>query len=716
MIEVANKSDSSDEDYNERQPRSARKSNPRARKGVPKKRQRTSAHDSESELSDLSNNASKSSESEEDPNVERTARGTVKRGAARRAMYKDSPSGSEEDEGEKEENHDEDANEEDLNPPKSILVLKFPGKKAPSVDPTPGRVTRARVRSNSVKASDIAHATRYGTRRSTRLTHDETDDIVALSGSGRHIDTVRQGTRSPEATYRTRATSARATAPTVIPEEDEELEEVEHKPEIHASHVESQVEVLESDPPAPPENDNATVPPSTAGNDGNDTTDAVQEPADVEMADSGVIPESEQEDNDEDEEEAPRARGRTRSDRKTEVTTTQEAGQVGQEQEEDEAAGLRRSSRRIASKSNRKQQDEGSDFEPNEEEGNDEDISGSEASQPSPKKRSQQSEEPEESGNDRRSRLRRRQTQSRAESEADELDEELAELSQGRRRRKKPPIVYEEKPRRTRKSVDYRIIRPELALPLEDDDAAEPVRRPRTGGTWQRSLFSTYGPFGGAGGPPPLLGGPAGMGAIGGVESDSSDDESGQRPKVGAAAGITATTAIGQGLNLAGPTQAQNDATQTGLGKIKDRQALADSDPLGIDPNVNFDSVGGLQGHIDQLKEMVALPLLYPEIFQRFHIVPPRGVLFHGPPGTGKTLLARALASSVSSEGRKVTFYMRKGADALSKWVGEAERQLRLLFEEARKNQPSIIFFDEIDGKDSFKYMPNPTAPLTCSM
>ena len=49
-----------------------------------------------------------------------------------------------------------------------------------------------------------------------------------------------------------------------------------------------------------------------------------------------------------------------------------------------------------------------------------------------------------------------------------------------------------------------------------------------------------------------------------------------------------------------------------------------------------------------------------------------------------------------------MTFYMRKGADALSKWVGEAERQLRLLFEEARKNQPSIIFFDEIDGKSSF--------------
>jgi SpoVK/Ycf46/Vps4 family AAA+-type ATPase len=176
---------------------------------------------------------------------------------------------------------------------------------------------------------------------------------------------------------------------------------------------------------------------------------------------------------------------------------------------------------------------------------------------------------------------------------------------------------------------------------------------------------------------------------------------------MGGTVGMTPTSAFPPNFGLfAPPGQAhginplQDPAgTPANLGKIKDKQALADADPLGVDQNVNFDSVGGLQDHIDHLKEMVSLPLLYPEIFTRFHIVPPRGVLFHGPPGTGKTLLARALASSVSSQGRKVTFYMRKGADALSKWVGEAEKQLRLLFEEARKNQPSIIFFDEIDGK-----------------
>ncbi|KAI9350834.1 P-loop containing nucleoside triphosphate hydrolase protein, partial [Obelidium mucronatum] len=124
---------------------------------------------------------------------------------------------------------------------------------------------------------------------------------------------------------------------------------------------------------------------------------------------------------------------------------------------------------------------------------------------------------------------------------------------------------------------------------------------------------------------------------------------------------------------------------------------LADTDPISTS-SVNFDSIGGLEDHIRSLKEMVVMPLLYPEIFSGFQITPPRGVLFHGPPGTGKTLMARALASSCSTSTQKVAFFMRKGADVLSKWVGESERQLRLLFEQAKTYQPSIIFFDEIDG------------------
>uniref|UniRef100_A0A8C8LUI3 ATPase family AAA domain-containing protein 2 n=1 Tax=Oncorhynchus tshawytscha TaxID=74940 RepID=A0A8C8LUI3_ONCTS len=75
-----------------------------------------------------------------------------------------------------------------------------------------------------------------------------------------------------------------------------------------------------------------------------------------------------------------------------------------------------------------------------------------------------------------------------------------------------------------------------------------------------------------------------------------------------------------------------------------------------------------------------------------------RGCLFYGPPGTGKTLVARALANECSQGERKVSFFMRKGADCLSKWVGESERQLRLLFDQAYQMRPSIIFFDEVDG------------------
>ncbi|NXD02992.1 ATAD2 protein, partial [Certhia familiaris] len=117
-----------------------------------------------------------------------------------------------------------------------------------------------------------------------------------------------------------------------------------------------------------------------------------------------------------------------------------------------------------------------------------------------------------------------------------------------------------------------------------------------------------------------------------------------------------------------------------------------------IDGSVHFDGVGGLSDHISSLKEMVIFPLLYPEIFETLKIEPPRGCLFYGPPGTGKTLLARALANECSQGGTKVTFFMRKGAECLSKWIGESERQLRLLFEQAYQMRPSIIFFDEIDA------------------
>ena len=142
-------------------------------------------------------------------------------------------------------------------------------------------------------------------------------------------------------------------------------------------------------------------------------------------------------------------------------------------------------------------------------------------------------------------------------------------------------------------------------------------------------------------------------------------------------------------------------------GSVRDKASRrdmlrADATPLAVDSQIGFANIGGLDTHVAALKEMVVLPLLYPDVFSRFDTQPPRGVLFVGPPGTGKTLTARALANSLSagssSGGRRVSFFMRKGADCLSKWVGEGERQLRLLFEQAKRYQPSIIFFDEIDG------------------
>ncbi|KAL0855309.1 hypothetical protein Bca101_060462 [Brassica carinata] len=111
-----------------------------------------------------------------------------------------------------------------------------------------------------------------------------------------------------------------------------------------------------------------------------------------------------------------------------------------------------------------------------------------------------------------------------------------------------------------------------------------------------------------------------------------------------------------------------------------------------------WDSVAGLEGVTQCMKEVVLLPLLYPEFFDNLGLTPPRGILLHGHPGTGKTLVVRALIGSLARGNKRIAYFARKGADCLGKYVGDAERQLRLLFQVAEKCQPSIIFFDEIDG------------------
>ena len=109
--------------------------------------------------------------------------------------------------------------------------------------------------------------------------------------------------------------------------------------------------------------------------------------------------------------------------------------------------------------------------------------------------------------------------------------------------------------------------------------------------------------------------------------------------------------------------------------------------------DVTYDDLGGLGETIDQVREMVELPLRYPELFQRLGVEPPKGVLLHGPPGTGKTLLARAVANESDAE-----FFLINGPEIMGSAYGESEKKLREIFEQAAEAQPSIVFIDEIDS------------------
>lgn len=551
----------------------------------------------------------------------------------------------------------------------------------------PTRPTRSRVVKLKLQKGQLPTTT----RRTTRAHTEDAEDFLELSNSGRHAVPSRDSrSRSPESLARmtraTRGIKVPRKAPETIEEATQESGSREIKDAEEPDELSQDQEVAESKLEADQE-----------------MQDVVQEGLQEDASGDDVPVETVEEDEDEDD--VPITR-RTRGSRAN-ATSQQEA--AAEAPEPDSAP---RKSRRLTRKSSKKSQEVSSDFEPGEES----DDAGSEKAAAIDDDHDVDSPSP-------RGRLNRRGRSARAsrkgdesgdeepEFDLDELNEEARELRQDshsrRRPRRESPIAYQESTRRARTRVNY-YMPPLTSANIEDEEVDNPaptaVRRGRgRGGAsqgWERNLNTTFGPFGGGGGLGSVLGGPWGTGAAGGAESDSSDDEMVHRSSVVGNVGMTPTSAAPAGglLPSAAGLNPDGVGATPNVGKIKDRKALADADPLGVDLNVDFDKVGGLQGHIDQLKEMVQLPLLYPELFAKFHVTPPRGVLFHGPPGTGKTLVARALANSVGSGGRKISFYMRKGADALSKWVGEAEKQLRLLFEEARRTQPSIIFFDEIDG------------------
>lgn len=110
-------------------------------------------------------------------------------------------------------------------------------------------------------------------------------------------------------------------------------------------------------------------------------------------------------------------------------------------------------------------------------------------------------------------------------------------------------------------------------------------------------------------------------------------------------------------------------------------------------PTTSWDTVGGLDTQVNELKEVIELPLLKPKLFEKMGIEPPKGVLLHGPPGTGKTLLAKAIATSTDS-----TFIEVVGSELVQKFIGEGAKLVKEIFELAREKAPSIIFIDEIDA------------------
>ncbi len=110
-------------------------------------------------------------------------------------------------------------------------------------------------------------------------------------------------------------------------------------------------------------------------------------------------------------------------------------------------------------------------------------------------------------------------------------------------------------------------------------------------------------------------------------------------------------------------------------------------------PNVKWTEIGGIKDQIEEIKEVIELPLKNPGIFKKIGIEPPKGVLLYGPPGTGKTLLAKAVAASTKS-----TFIEIVGSELVQKFIGEGAKLVKEIFQLAREKAPSIIFIDEIDA------------------
>ncbi|MBI3781297.1 MAG: AAA family ATPase, partial [candidate division NC10 bacterium] len=108
---------------------------------------------------------------------------------------------------------------------------------------------------------------------------------------------------------------------------------------------------------------------------------------------------------------------------------------------------------------------------------------------------------------------------------------------------------------------------------------------------------------------------------------------------------------------------------------------------------ISYEDIGGLRHQIRRIREMIELPLKYPEVFERLGIEPPKGVFLYGPPGCGKTLIAKAVANETDAYFTDIS-----GPEIMGKFYGESEARLRKVFEDAQAHAPAILFIDEIDS------------------
>jgi transitional endoplasmic reticulum ATPase len=146
-------------------------------------------------------------------------------------------------------------------------------------------------------------------------------------------------------------------------------------------------------------------------------------------------------------------------------------------------------------------------------------------------------------------------------------------------------------------------------------------------------------------------------------------------------------------VTLRGGTESADETSAQGTATTATTTTTSGTDASEGSPRVTYEDIGGLDDELDQVREMIELPLSEPELFQQLGIEPPSGVLLYGPPGTGKTLIARAVAGEVDAH-----FTTISGPEIVSKYKGESEEKLREAFDTAEANAPAVIFIDEIDS------------------